>query len=93
MHLLTVVGFMDDRGRSNVAMTRAREVFWIIGGPLTAIRTSSNVPSPFPKLKREMERQGKVHKLQPLRPEEGSTEQAPGREALGHSSVARALLC
>lgn len=36
------IGFMVDRGRSNVAITRAKEVFWIIGGSMSPMPGGSN---------------------------------------------------
>ena len=30
----TFAGFMEDAGRANVAITRAKEVFWIVGGAM-----------------------------------------------------------
>lgn len=56
---------MTDRGRCNVAMTRAKGVFWVIGGALD-LKNQRNRPkalSPFPKLKRQMAREGKVHRI------------------------------
>ena len=56
---------MKDRGRCNVAMTRAQQVFWVLGGPLK-LRRSDNAAeplSPFVKLKRQLELTGQVHGL------------------------------
>lgn len=58
-------GFMTDRGRCNVAMTRAKGVFWVLGGALD-LKNPRNRPqalSPFPKLKQQMGREGKVHRI------------------------------
>jgi superfamily I DNA and/or RNA helicase len=52
-------GFTKDPGRCNVAMTRAKEVFWMLGGPL-----SYGTLSPFPKLKVLMGVKGQVHRFQ-----------------------------
>jgi len=56
---------MTDRGRCNVAMTRAQGVFWIIGGALEVKnpRFAGEELSPFPKLKKEMEQLGRVHRM------------------------------
>ena len=62
---LTLAGFMTDRGRCNVAMTRAKGVLWILGGALD-LKDRRNVDeplSPFPKLKKQMEKVGRVHKM------------------------------
>ena len=58
---------MTDRGRCNVAMTRAKGVFWMIGGALEALRERNNGMelSPFPKLKQEMQQMGRVHMMSP----------------------------
>ena len=56
---------MKDRGRCNVAMTRAMGVFWILGGPLQHRDwvDGDDKVSPFVKLKRKMERRDRMHKL------------------------------
>lgn len=56
---------MVDRGRCNVAMTRAKGVFWMIGGALGVLNPCNFAKplSPFPKLKQEMEVLGRVHKM------------------------------
>lgn len=53
---------MRDRGRSNVAMTRAKEVFWIVGGPLGLAypRNAFEPDIPLVKLKKELELTGQV---------------------------------
>ncbi|PPJ57483.1 hypothetical protein CBER1_04415 [Cercospora berteroae] len=52
------MGFMKDERRSNVAMTRATEVLWIIGGPMTSKygKRKSKTPPPFAELKFELEK-------------------------------------
>ena len=63
--VLTIGGFMTDPGRCNVAMTRAKGVFMIIGGALDLrYRDNANDPlSPFVKLKKFMEERNRVHKF------------------------------
>lgn len=61
---------MTDPGRCNVAMTRAKEVFWMVGGPLD--KKGSNpftrhkaCMSPFPKLKlRVLQPSNQVHRYE-----------------------------
>ena len=69
---------MDDRGRCNVAMTRAKGVFWMLGGSLRPSRPGRlrGLLTPFPKLKREMEGSGRVHRLPPP-PMEGESRAEP----------------
>ncbi|KAF7198435.1 Helicase SEN1 [Pseudocercospora fuligena] len=60
---------MTDPGRCNVAMTRAKEVFWMIGGPLDKKepyrRRRNDGMSPFPKLKfRVLQPYGQVHQYE-----------------------------
>ena len=59
------IGFVTDRGRCNVAMTRAKGVFWVIGGSMECRRAANRAKplSPFPKLKMQMGRLGRVHKI------------------------------
>lgn len=63
------VGFMDDPKRSNVAMTRAKEVFWVLGDELNLKSSrNENKPenkplAPFVKLKLELEKTGQVHRF------------------------------
>ena len=49
---------MEDEGRCNVAFTRAKEVFWIIGGEMSYLRSSRaeyDTPSLLGSYKWEME--------------------------------------
>lgn len=57
---------MGDRGRSNAAMTRARDVLWILGGPLHPKRNEEHLTcrAPFVELKRELHSTGQVHRFQ-----------------------------
>lgn len=63
-----VVGFMNDAGRINVATTRAKGVFWILGGKMT-LKYKKNwdnddyVINHITKYKRVLDRAGKVHEL------------------------------
>ncbi|KAK4499400.1 hypothetical protein PRZ48_009914 [Zasmidium cellare] len=64
--------FLTDPRRCNAAMTRATDVFWIIGGPLEKKNwnTYGDSNSPFVKLKREMGLNGQVHGFDPsLKPD------------------------
>ena len=56
---------MTDRGRCNVAVTRAKGVYWIVGGDLGLAHPGNRFDplSPFPKLKNEMAKLKRVHKL------------------------------
>lgn len=58
---------MDDPGRCNVSMTRGKAVFWVLGGKLdVAYEGNRNEPLlPYAALKKQMERDGKVHELKP----------------------------
>ena len=54
-----------DPGRVNVAITRAKEVFWMIGGSMN-IKFACNVERQLfllTQYKRELQRAGKCHKL------------------------------
>ena len=64
---LTCTGFMKDRGRCNVAMTRAKEVFWVLGGPLGLKHPwfAHEPLSPFPKFE---ERDGETRSCSSLLP-------------------------
>lgn len=66
-NFFSFTGFMNNRGRCNVAMTRAKGVLWILGGSLRPSRPhrTREIDTPFPKLKRQMERLGRVHRLPP----------------------------
>ncbi|GIZ38434.1 hypothetical protein CKM354_000185100 [Cercospora kikuchii] len=57
--------FLQDRGRANVAMTRAKHVLWILGGPMGIKdrRNSDMKPSPFVRLKRRLGLAGQVHRF------------------------------
>lgn len=66
MRFSDVMGFMKDRGRSNVAMTRAKDVLWILGGTLEKLyldEGASEPLAPFAKLKKKLEEMGQVHKF------------------------------
>ncbi|USW54298.1 Putative P-loop containing nucleoside triphosphate hydrolase, DNA2/NAM7 helicase-like protein [Septoria linicola] len=56
------LGFLNDAGRANVAMTRATQIFWIIGGSLKLQYrgSASNTHSAFPRLKEVLQATGKV---------------------------------
>lgn len=54
---------MDDPGRANVAVTRAKEVFWIVGGAMQ-YRFRDSVLEPMnhmTKYKREIDTDGRSH--------------------------------
>lgn len=66
MRFSDTMGFMKDRGRSNVAMTRAKDVLWILGGSLKKLhpdRQVSGPMAPFVKLKKKLQEMGQVHKF------------------------------
>ena len=63
--VLTKAGFMVDEGRFNVAITRAKEVFWTIGGGMTndswnAIGPANNLPTRY---RGELDIAGHVHRF------------------------------
>ncbi|KAF2163913.1 hypothetical protein M409DRAFT_25690 [Zasmidium cellare ATCC 36951] len=65
--------FLTDKGRANTAMTRARDVFWILGGPLHSKAPDYNSFSfaedeSFVKLKSELHMTGQVHCFYPKKP-------------------------
>ena len=53
---------MKDAARTNVAITRAKEVFWIIGGPLKCTE-KRNEKHLIVQYKREMEEAGRCHRF------------------------------
>lgn len=59
------LGFMSDHRRSNVAMTRATDFFWIIGGSMKCLykKNEKKTLAPFARLKRELEGSGQVHRF------------------------------
>ncbi|KAI6886303.1 hypothetical protein KC360_g2948 [Hortaea werneckii] len=63
-HLL---GFMVDKNRCNVALSRATDIRWVIGGPIahdpSRIQGEADT-SPFPQLYDELEAEGKVHRFE-----------------------------
>jgi superfamily I DNA and/or RNA helicase len=68
--LIRPTGFVDDVGRCNVAITRAKEVLWIIGGSMSLRRrfghSMSLVEKPtalLTKYKRELDAEGKSHRF------------------------------
>lgn len=66
MRFSNTMGFMRDPGRSNVAMTRAKNVLWILGGSLEKLhpeRPALGPLAPFVKLKEKLQKMGQVHKF------------------------------
>ncbi|KAK3626304.1 hypothetical protein LTR56_019881 [Elasticomyces elasticus] len=59
------IGFMKDEGRCNVAMTRATEVFWMIGGSMSIKfpRNKDLAPSPLPRYRNELDLMMRCHSL------------------------------
>ena len=56
---------MDDPGRCNVAVTRAKEVFWMIGGSMD-YRFSDSYYQPrnhMTQYKKEMDDEGRSHRF------------------------------
>lgn len=51
------IGFMEDKGRTNVAITRAREVFWIIGGSMLPLPARPTRPTVLLDYKKKLNRQ------------------------------------
>lgn len=62
MQYKDMLGFMKDRGRSDVAMTRAKEVFWVLGGSLEP-KYRNVEDAPFVKLKKQLQKKGQVHRM------------------------------
>ncbi|KAK4888950.1 hypothetical protein LTR27_012230 [Elasticomyces elasticus] len=58
-----VLGFVNDDGRCNVAITRAKEVFWMIGGKMDLKDNRNNLAktATVVKYKSELARMNKVH--------------------------------
>ncbi|CAK1363848.1 unnamed protein product [Cercospora beticola] len=54
------MGFLKDPKRCNVAMTRATEVFWMIGGPLLRKNYEDDEEAPFYKLRQQLAATGQV---------------------------------
>lgn len=63
-----VLGFVEDVGRCNVAITRAKEVFWMIGGSMDNKHRSTPFARPplalLTKYKRELQIQQRVKTAQ-----------------------------
>ncbi|TKA51732.1 hypothetical protein B0A55_13356, partial [Friedmanniomyces simplex] len=59
------MGFVNDDGRCNVAVTRAKEVFWVIGGSMEVKQVSNShlKPAALVKYKRELAGMGKCHRF------------------------------
>ncbi|KAK0857208.1 hypothetical protein LTS02_010264 [Friedmanniomyces endolithicus] len=59
------MGFVNDDARCNVAITRAKEVFWVIGGAMNAKRAenSNRKPATLAKYKHELGLMGKCHRF------------------------------
>ncbi|KAI6816279.1 hypothetical protein KC365_g15540 [Hortaea werneckii] len=60
------VGFMAEKGRCNVALSRAKGVRWVIGGPMSYCPwgfQEEAAESPFPQLYDELQPEGKVHRF------------------------------
>ncbi|KAK3654018.1 hypothetical protein LTR56_003453 [Elasticomyces elasticus] len=60
-----VLGFVNDDGRCNVAITRAKEVFWMVGGKME-IKDRRNIAAKsatLVKYKNELELMGKCHRF------------------------------
>jgi hypothetical protein len=61
IHILIGAGFLKESGRCNVAMTRAKGVFWVLGGKMDPKWHKDTEPlSYFPRLKKELEGTGKT---------------------------------
>lgn len=58
------VGFVDDPGRCNVAFTRAKEIFWILGGVMENKhrRNGKRATTYLARYKRELDAKKKSHK-------------------------------
>ncbi|KAM3419972.1 hypothetical protein BST61_g3288 [Cercospora zeina] len=54
------MGFLKDAKRCNVAMTRAKEVFWMIGGSLLSKRNEADEAAPFYRLREYLMQTGQV---------------------------------
>ncbi|PPJ54571.1 hypothetical protein CBER1_06638 [Cercospora berteroae] len=54
------MGFLKDAGRCNVAMTRATEVFWMIGGSLLPMGNFADEDAPFYQLREQLMSTGQV---------------------------------
>lgn len=59
-----IVGFLSDRGRANVAFTRAKECFWIIGGSM-GLRFPHNPEKPnlMLRYKQDMDKKNITHRF------------------------------
>jgi hypothetical protein len=57
-----ILGFVDDVGRCNVAITRAQEVFWMIGGSMR-LKHGDRPLALITKYKRELEEAKRVHRF------------------------------
>ncbi|KAK1810468.1 hypothetical protein LTR12_015158 [Friedmanniomyces endolithicus] len=59
------MGFVNDDARCNVAITRAKEVFWVIGGAMNAkrVENSQRKPATLAKYKHELALMGKCHRF------------------------------
>lgn len=57
---------MAEKGRCNVALSRAKGVRWVIGGPMSYCPwgfQEEAAESPFPQLYDELQPEGKVHRF------------------------------
>jgi len=56
---------VNDDARCNVAITRAKEVFWVIGGAMNAKRVENihRKPATLAKYKHELALMGKCHRF------------------------------
>ncbi|KAK0260293.1 hypothetical protein LTS09_005109 [Friedmanniomyces endolithicus] len=59
------MGFVNDDARCNVAITRAKEVFWVIGGAMNSrrVENSHRKPATLAKYKHELTLMGKCHRF------------------------------
>lgn len=61
-----LTGFMIEKDRCNVALSRAKGIRWVIGGPIAynpfRIQREADV-SPFPQLYDELQQKGMVHRF------------------------------